>query len=77
MSALSSAKTWLTDSKVLPIPWNPTILKEISSLSPESLNFGVLRHDGSVKPHKPISDALDLVVEKLRKSGHEGDYIYL
>ena len=40
-------------------------------ISSSRLAFGILRHDGAITPHPPVQRALDIVVDTLKKLGHE------
>lgn len=40
-------------------------------ISSSKLAFGILRHDGAITPHPPVQRALDMVVDTLKKLGHE------
>ncbi|KAF2758699.1 amidase, partial [Pseudovirgaria hyperparasitica] len=59
-----SASPWLSDPKMLPIPWRSVTL-------PTTLKIGVLWHDGIITPTPPVQRALKTTVEKLRKAGHQ------
>ncbi|KAK3117696.1 hypothetical protein LTR53_000724 [Teratosphaeriaceae sp. CCFEE 6253] len=65
------------DPNVLPLPWRQPLVNGIrarkgsSSKSDGRLVFGYMAHDGHVRPHPPLQRALDVVVDCLRKSGHE------
>lgn len=68
---------WMYDPSVVEIPWRETIVQEnqklISSARPNcgTLAFGLLRHDGMVKPYPPVERALRIVVEALKQQGHK------
>jgi len=65
--SLLSAKPWLYDPDVAPLPWRqPYDIGRHARLS-----FGFMEFDGRVKPHPPISRALQLVSDALQASGHE------
>ena len=66
MKALLETKPWLHDPLVHEIPWRP----EHAEL-PKRLAFGVITHDGVVGCHPPVRRAIDLLVEKLKKQGHD------
>lgn len=63
-TVVNEGKPWLHDPKCLEVPWRTVEL-------PEKLTFAVLKHDGVVKPYPGISRGLDIVVEQLKKDGHE------
>jgi amidase len=66
MRTILAAQPWLDDPSALRMPWrwDETIL-------PEKLTVGVIRWDEYVMVHPPISRALNIMVESLRKEGHE------
>lgn len=66
MKTLIDSKPWLTESSLLPFPWqgNTTYLDRGQG---KRLKVGVLLNDGVVKPHPPVTRALTEVVEKLKK----------
>jgi amidase len=62
MSTVLSAKPWLSEPALIPLPWNPSI--QISPRQP--LKIGVLWHDNVVRPHPPITRALQSVALRLK-----------
>ena len=67
MGALLSSEPWLTDPGVLPIPWR----KPFEIDSGMKLSFGFMDFDGVVRPHPPITRALNMVKDALQATGHE------
>ena len=67
MRTLIAAKPWLSEPSLLPIPWNE---KEASLTRRRKLKIAILWNDGIVKPHPPVTRALEEVAEKLK--GVEG-----
>jgi amidase len=61
---LIDAKPWLKEPSLLPFPW-----KEEESFVGKKLRVAVLWDDGVVKPHPPITRALQQVVDKLKANG--------
>lgn len=61
MQTALSARPWLYEPALLPIPWNNTY--HISSYQP--VNLGIIWHDGIVQPHPPITRALKTMASKL------------
>jgi Asp-tRNA(Asn)/Glu-tRNA(Gln) amidotransferase A subunit family amidase len=61
MQTILSAKPWLSEPALIPLPWNSSL--HISPSQP--LKIGVLWHDNVVKPHPPITRALQTLVSKL------------
>jgi len=59
------SKPWLTDNKVIPIEWRDV------DLSNEKLKFGVLIDDEVIRPTAPVRRALEFVMDKLEKAGHQ------
>jgi amidase len=66
IKSLLSQEPWLHDPLVLEVPW-----KEVPDLSGTLLTFGILKDDGVVKPHPPVSRALDMVINAIKRAGHQ------
>ncbi|KAI4655433.1 hypothetical protein J4E93_000145 [Alternaria ventricosa] len=64
-SAVASQQPWNMDPDVIPSPWNSV------STTRKKLRIGIVRRDGVIEPHPPISSILDEVKAKLQKSGIE------
>ena len=72
LKSLLAQQPWLHDPFCNEIPWRQHHEDEITNLIRSSrLAFGILKHDGAVTPHPPVQRALDMVVETLKKLGHE------
>lgn len=62
---------------VIELPWNEhkieSIRKRCSSRdgTDGKLTFGLMRHDGFVRPHPPVQRALGIVADALLAQGHE------
>lgn len=63
-AVINGGQPWTLDPKMVAIPWREVEL-------PQKLSFGLIKHDGVVRPHPPVDRALDVVVEALKKAGHE------
>ena len=61
MSVISSAKPYLTDPRLIPIPWSGLN----STPTPEPLKIGFMMHDGVIVPQPPVTRALKWAYEKL------------
>jgi amidase len=66
--AVVDAKPWDQDPKCSPIPWRSDIFEDAQS---RPLVIAVMRDDGVVRPHLPVSRVLEEVVAKLEQAGHE------
>ncbi len=67
LRSLLSTQPWTFDPDVLPLPW-----RKLTDIDHNTrLSFGFMEFDGIVKPHLPISRALNIVADALRASGHE------
>lgn len=67
-----ATRPWTADPKVLSLPWRQDMEDEVTKyINDKSIAIGVIRCDGMVTPHPPITQALDQVIEKLRASGVE------
>ena len=62
MKTIIDAKPWLSEPALIPLPWDSSI--QISPHQP--LKIGVLWDDNIVRPHPPITRALQSVVSKLK-----------
>ncbi|OKL59567.1 hypothetical protein UA08_05111 [Talaromyces atroroseus] len=63
MKTVIDSKPWLTEPSLLPFPWRD----DVSHFAPgKKIKIGVLWDDGVVKPHPPVTRALNEVVNKLR-----------
>jgi Asp-tRNA(Asn)/Glu-tRNA(Gln) amidotransferase A subunit family amidase len=66
--AVIDAAPWDQDPKCCPIPWRSGHYEDAQS---RPLIIAVMRDDGVVKPHPPVSRVLDEVAAKLEQAGHE------
>jgi amidase len=66
--AVIDATPWNEDPKCCPVPWRSDVFQDAQS---RPLVVAVMRDDGVVKPHPPISRVLEEVVTKLKLTGHE------
>jgi Asp-tRNA(Asn)/Glu-tRNA(Gln) amidotransferase A subunit family amidase len=64
-SAVLSQQPWVMDPDVVPSPWSSL------SITRKKPRIGIVRRDGVIEPHPPITGILDEVKEKLQKSGIE------
>jgi amidase len=62
--AIVDAQPWLLDPKMLPIPWREVEPKK-------KLKIAVLYNDGICHPTPPVTRALNVTSECLKKAGHE------
>ncbi|KDN53323.1 putative AMD2-amidase [Tilletiaria anomala UBC 951] len=69
-SAVVGSQPWLVDPKCVPIPWKP--VGDIERKLPQKgLVFGLLRHNGVVRPTPPVARALEMTAKALEQAGHE------
>jgi amidase len=66
MKAIIDSQPWLEEPALIPIPW-----REIQLPSDRSLRIGVILNDGVVRPHPPITRALNLMTSNLQFAGIE------
>ncbi|KAM0261876.1 hypothetical protein ACHAQJ_002079 [Trichoderma viride] len=59
---------WQSDCRVSPIPWRQNMYDEFST---KKLTIGLLLDDGVVRPHPPITRAVQKAAAALRGAGHE------
>ncbi|KAJ6257444.1 Acetamidase [Drechslerella dactyloides] len=75
MSTISAAEPWVNDKSMLPIPWRdeePHFPVDPATGKPKKMRVGVMRWDGMVMPHPPITRAINEVVAKLK--GHADQF---
>ncbi|KAF4472820.1 acetamidase [Fusarium albosuccineum] len=63
MSAVISAKPWIGDPCVIPIPWTG-----LKSPSPSPLKIGFLTDDGNITPQSPVTRALEWARTQLERA---------
>ncbi|KAF2133025.1 amidase [Dothidotthia symphoricarpi CBS 119687] len=66
--AVIDGAPWNLDPKCCPVPWRSTIFEGVQS---RPLVIAVMRDDGVVRPHPPVTRVLEEVVAKLKQAGHE------
>jgi amidase len=66
MKVVIDSEPWLTEPALIPLPWRAYTVR-----NERPLRIGVLWHDGTVKPHPPITHALKLVTSKLEENNIE------
>lgn len=59
-------KPWDYEPSLIDIPWRLITTRDL----PRRLTFGVMWHDGVVRPHPPVARALKQTVDSLRRAGH-------
>lgn len=64
--AIVSCETWNIDPNIVPIPW-----RDMSFLAKRKLRLGFLWDDHLMKPHPPITRALEETFNALKFHGHE------
>ncbi|KAH8901510.1 Acetamidase [Thozetella sp. PMI_491] len=71
LKSVLEQEPWKYDSKVIPLPWRQQD-EDAAKAKIESgkLNIGYYNFDGNVLPHPPILRGVDMVVEALKKKGH-------
>ncbi|KAH8725430.1 amidase signature domain-containing protein [Phaeosphaeriaceae sp. PMI808] len=66
MKAIVDSEPWLTEPALIPMPW-----RDFQMSPNRCLRIGILWHDGTVRPHPPVSRALKLVEGQLKQNGVE------
>ncbi|RAK90490.1 general amidase GmdA [Aspergillus costaricaensis CBS 115574] len=75
--AILSQEPWQYDPLSLPLPWREDIEGQTKKLitqkdsTASQLTFGIMRHDGRVKPQPSVKVAMDLMERILRDLGHQ------
>ena len=86
LEATLSAKPWLRDPAVVPIPYRHDLLKQYSDranpdgtakFDAQPLKLGIVWTDGSINPHPPVKRGLENVVKSLIAAGHKVSCMYL
>lgn len=65
MKTVIAGKPWLYEPSLVPMPWKEG--GHLPASAGTKLKVAVMFHDGIVRPHPPILQALDDVVSKLKK----------
>ncbi|KAJ6437915.1 NAP family protein [Purpureocillium lavendulum] len=63
-SAVLDQQPWDIDVTLVPLPW-----RRIEPYQPGQITIGVIWDDGLVRPHPPVTRALQTAVTKLRETG--------
>lgn len=72
LKILLQSEPWKADPKVLRLPWRDGETEDVTAkISDKKLTFGVLRCDGTVRPHPPVRRVIDEAVDKLVGAGYE------
>lgn len=66
VKGLLSQEPWLHDPLVSEVPWRDT-----SVLDGQALCFAIMKDDGVVTPHPPLTRGINMVVEAIQKAGHK------
>ncbi|OJJ05975.1 hypothetical protein ASPVEDRAFT_139371 [Aspergillus versicolor CBS 583.65] len=70
--SILSSQPWLHDPKVIHLPWRVDTEDEVrQSVASKTLTFGVLRTDGVIQPHPPVTRAINETVQALKAAGYE------
>ena len=64
MRTVIAAQPWLKEPSLVPIPWR----EDQKHFADGKLKVAVMWHDGVVRPHPPVTRALNEVVKKLKKA---------
>lgn len=70
LEAVLATRPWLHDPLVLELPWRESVFQNALHSNKPTV-FGVLRSDDQVSVHPPISRALNIVVDALKRLGHK------
>lgn len=64
---------WMVDPEVHELAWNDDVFESMKKAAEggTKLCFGVLRHDGVVKPQPPMQRALNMMIAAIEKLGHK------
>jgi amidase len=62
MKSLIGGEPWEEDKSLVPLPW-----KDVEP--PKNFTVGIMRDDGIIRPHPPITRALEYAAQKLKTAG--------
>ncbi|KAE8419758.1 amidase signature domain-containing protein [Aspergillus pseudocaelatus] len=62
MKSILDQEPWRKDASLTPVPW-----RSVRTLA--NLTIGILKDDGIVRPHPPVSRAIKIAEDKLRAAG--------
>jgi amidase len=73
VESLLAKEPWLHDPLVLELPWRSAQEQQVLDIlkGKGKLAFGVLRNDDVVGVHPPVLRAIDMVVDLVKRLGHE------
>ncbi|KAG6364517.1 hypothetical protein INS49_006118 [Diaporthe citri] len=72
LESVLSKEQWREDPYVVPLPWrDPEERQPKADTSSAEITFGLMKADGIVTPHPPVSRALKIVEQALREAGHQ------
>ncbi|KAJ8111798.1 hypothetical protein OPT61_g5692 [Boeremia exigua] len=66
--AVIHSTPWDHDPRCCPIPWRSEMFEDAQS---RPLCIAVMRDDGVVRPHPPVTRVLETVAAKLKRAGHD------
>lgn len=66
--AVICAAPWNHDPKCSPIPWRTNLFEDAQN---RPLRIAIMRDDGVVRPHPPVTRVLHEVATKLEQAGHD------
>ncbi|ORY13423.1 amidase signature domain-containing protein [Clohesyomyces aquaticus] len=70
-SAVAERRPWELDPDVVPLPWEPLSSGARTGTRRRPLRIGVVKRDGVMEPHPPITRLLDEVANKMKAAGLE------
>lgn len=74
--AVLSQQPWYHDPLVLELPWRDDVEQETRAMIDQSragrskLAFGIMHHNGLVRPHPPVQRGMKIVEQTLKRLGH-------
>src|SRR6202000_892872 len=77
MSVCLNYKPWLYDPMLVPIPWREESHFQLNVLTGKTkkMKIGVMKWDGVVMPHPPVTRCLDEVVKRLEEHKQEFEVV--
>lgn len=66
MKTVVDSKPWIEDPSLVPLPWRTGCFNQRATES-KRLKIGVMGSDGIVTPHPPVTRAMQVMVNQLKK----------
>jgi amidase len=68
LKTVIEAQPWFSDPKCIEIPWREDHVKSIQG---RQLSIGIMKWDTLVMPHPPVQRGMEMVIQALKRQGHD------